>query len=68
MNALITWITRLFLAADDWLIERHLRKTKRPKGRPRSPEELARTTIVAMLTLYAAVVSIILSAVYLLFG
>jgi len=68
MNALITWITRLFLAADDWLIERNLRKTKRPEGRPRSPEELAKTTIVAMLTLYAAVVTMVLSAAYLLLG
>lgn len=68
MNTLITWITRLFLAADDWLIERDLRKANRPKGRPRSPEEVAKTTIVAMLTLYAAVVSIVLSAAYLLLG
>jgi hypothetical protein len=68
MNALITWITRLFLAADDWLIDRNLRKRKQGQGRSRSPEHVAKATIVAMLTLYAAVVSILLSAAYLLFG
>jgi len=68
MNTLIAWITRLFLAADDWLIEKNLRRSQRAAGRARTPEQLAKTTIVAMLTLYAALVSIFLSAVFLLFG